>query len=346
MATARDGERANNVRPIFYSTRRAVAPLLPPPVLRAIHATDSHFVVNHASFTDEYLYSEPSMAILSAILLACTVWKAFQIVWTSSTSRSTAHLSKNEDTVLGNLAGARDRRQNGDDGFSPPFNDTVVICGASFSGKTTLLYLLCSDGPATLPMTVTSLVANVGYISSSGDSIGGQSADDTLLRLIDYPGHPSLSSQLSGLLNSEDTSRVILAIDSTQLVTDGAAVLYQRILTNLEVRQSWSARGSKVPVLVVCTKSDVKGSKNYKRMKIQIRNELDRLRKIDLELKQNSESSAAALPIKGRSIDLDNLGDDIPVSLHFVEAGIGEDGAIDVIKEFALTGALPDERNK
>ncbi|EJK73270.1 hypothetical protein THAOC_05115 [Thalassiosira oceanica] len=345
MATTRDGERASNVRPIFYSTRRAVAPLLPPPVLRAIHATDSHFVVHHASFTDEYLHSEPSVSILSAILLACTVWKAFQIVWTSSTSRSTAHLSKNEDTVLGNLVGAsRDRHQNGDDGFSPPFKDTVVICGASYSGKTTLLYLLCSDGPTTLPMTVTSLVANVGYISSD-DSIDGSAEDATLLRLIDYPGHPSLSSQLSSLLNSENTSRVIFAIDSSQSVADGAALLYKRILTNLEASQSWSARGCKMPVLVVCTKSDVKGSKNYKRMKIQIRNELDRLRKIDLELKLNSESSAAAFPIKGRSIDLDNLGDGIPIALHFVESGIG-DGGIDVIKEFVLTGALPEERNK
>ena len=339
MATARDGERANNVRPIFYSTRRIVAPFLPPPVLRAIHATDSHFVVHHASFTDEYLHSEPSMAILSAMLLACTVWKAFQIVWTSSTSRSTAHLSKNEDTVLGNLAGTRDRRKNGDDGFSPPFKETVVICGASHSGKTTLLYLLCSDGP--IPMTVTSLVANVGYISSD-DSIGGPAEDATLLRLIDYPGHPSLSSQLSGLLNSENTARVIFTIDSSQSVTDGAALLYQRILTNLEARQSWLARGFKMHVLVVCTKSDVKGSKNYKRMKIQIRNELDRLRKIDLELKQNS---ATVFPIKGRSIDLDNLGDQIPVALHFVESGIEEDD-IDVIKEFVLTGALPEEQNK
>ena len=95
-------------------------------------------------------------------------------------------------------------------------------------------------------------------------------------------------------------------------------------------------------VLVVCTKSDVKGSKNYKRMKIQIRNELDRLRKIDLELKQNS---ATVFPIKGRSIDLDNLGDQIPVALHFVESGIEEDD-IDVIKEFVLTGALPEEQNK
>ena len=40
--------------------------------------------------------------------------------------------------------------------------------------------------------------------------------------------------------------------------------------------------------LLVCGKNDVKGGKNYKRMKIQLRNELDKLRKVDLAIKEMS----------------------------------------------------------
>jgi len=45
------------------------------------------------------------------------------------------------------------------------------------------------------------------------------------------------------------------------------------------------------------------------------------------------------LNVMGKSIDLDNLGSDVPVSLHFVESGFGKD--MKAIHEFVLCGVLP-----
>jgi len=81
--------------------------------------------------------------------------------------------------------------------------------------------------------------------------------------------------------------------------------------------------------LLVCGKNDVKGGKNYKRMKIQLRNELDKLRKVDLAIKEmsgdsivnNGGGTKSLLNVKGKSIDLDDLGLDVLLSLHFLEAG-------------------------
>ena len=43
------------------------------------------------------------------------------------------------------------------------------------------------------------------------------------------------------------------------------------------------------------------------------------------------------LQVKGKSIDLDNLGLDVPVSLHFVESGFG--GAnMEEIRDFVVNG--------
>jgi hypothetical protein len=46
------------------------------------------------------------------------------------------------------------------------------------------------------------------------------------------------------------------------------------------------------------------------------------------------------LQVKGKLVDLDNLGSDVPVSLHFVESGFGKD--VEAIREFVINGVLPD----
>ena len=52
-------------------------------------------------------------------------------------------------------------------------------------------------------------------------------------------------------------------------------------------------------------------------------------------------SSKVTLNVKGKTIDLDDLGSDVPVSLHFVEAGFGMDG-LEAIHDFVLKGELPN----
>ena len=348
-------------RMVLTAVRKSMAPYLPPPVLRFMHGVDAHIQLHHAPFANDYCYDEPSMAILSALFLAYMIWKSALGMWTSTTMRSTAHLNGEENnTVLGGLTGIGDFVGGGDnkrrgDYASPSFRETVVICGARDSGKTSLLHRLCNmklmdNGP----MTVTSLTANAGYICpwediTNGDN-NGKIGGTMTIRIIDYPGHPSLLSQLTTLLIQGATARLLFVLDATESVTEGAALLYRYILTHAQVRKSWSKAGKTLVILVVCTKCDVNGAKNYKRMKIQLRTELDRLRKVDMAISDGSnvtngganhvdDDSKIMLNVMGKSIDLDNLGADVPVSLHFVESGFGKD--IKAIYEFALNGALP-----
>jgi len=351
---------------LLVTVRKSAAPFLPPPLLRFLHVTDTYFHLNHGSITADYCYDEPSMAILSSLFLAYIVLRSVQGMWASTTKRSTAHLTEDEDTVLGGLAvsgkgGTGGTKQGGysnKGGHAPPnFQDTVVLCGASNSGKTALLHYLCNskgnENEWDPPMTVTSLVANVGYACPWEDAADSANNGNMTIRIIDYPGHPSLLSQLTTLLLPAAASRLLFLLDASQPVTEGASLLYQYILTHSQVRKLWTEAGKKLEVLVVCSKSDAKGAKNYKRMKIQLRNELDKLRKVDLALKGRSTangdvhingSSKISLNVKGKSIDLDNLGSDVPVSLHFVETGFGmntDKGGLATVRDFVLSGVMP-----
>ena len=347
----------------FTVIRKASAPYLPPPLLRLIHATDTYFHVNHGFIATDYCHDEPSMVILSSFFLAYVLWHFAKGAWASATKRSTAHLSGEDDTILGGLVcpGHDSRRKRMDRSSTsremmPSFQETVVLFGATNSGKTTLLHYLCDskgkDNAWDPPMTVTSLVANVGYVCPWEDASDNGVHGNMTIRVIDYPGHPSLSSQLTTLLLPTALSRLIFTLDATQPVADGAALLYQFILTHAQVRQSWSKIHKSLVILVVCTKTDIIGSKNYKRMKIQLRNELEKLRKVDLMIYNGSKTtndneadmddahSKVMLHVEGKSIDLDNLGSDVPVSLHFVESGFGMRG-LDAVREFVWSGKLP-----
>lgn len=345
--------------------RKSSAPYLPPPLLRFLHVADTYVKLNHASFSEGHCHDEPSMAVLAALFLAYVVCRSVQGMWASTTSRSTAHLTGEEDAVLGGLGkdGILANKKGGDSTAGgrppPPFEETVVLCGASNAGKTALLHRLChakdKENAWDPPMTVTSLVANVGYVCPWEDANDASNGGNMTIRIIDYPGHPSLSSQLTSLLLPSVASRLVFVLDATQPVAVGAALLYQYILTHAEVREAWQAVGKTLEVLVVCTKNDVKGAKNYKRMKIQLRNELDKLRKVDLAVNGSSISNGGGvngssnimLNVKGKMIDLDNLGADVLVSLHFVESGFGVNGAkggMAAINDFVVNGVLPNPK--
>jgi signal recognition particle receptor subunit beta len=202
------------------------------------------------------------------------------------------------------------------------------------SGKTTLLHRLFCQNEREPPMTVTSLVANAIYLPKNNTN------HDGIVRIIDYPGHPSLASQFTQLLLPTTTSRVIFTIDTTQPVTEAVSLLYSSILINSPVRKSW--RDQQLDILVTCTKTDLKGSKNYKRIKIQLRNELERLRKVDSVV---SHPNGEDWTLNGKNIDLDNLGEDVPIRLYFVEVGLRseEDSGMAIVRDFVLNGLVPSK---
>lgn len=299
------------------------------------------------------------MSILSALFSAYIILRliqGLQFWWTSTTKRSTAHLSGEEDAVLSGLSQSKKRTDNksAHDDAAPQFDETVLLCGASGAGKTALLHCLCNENDGDSyrpPMTTTSLVVNVGYIGyisipRSNDNESDESKDKSAtVRLVDYPGHPSLSTKLTSLLLPDQTARIVFAIDATKPVTDGVAILYNSIFTNNQVRTAWKASGKTLSILIVCTKEDDKKAKNHKRMKIQIRNELDRLRKVDAAM-EDVTGNGSTTPIsiaKGKTIDLDDLGPDMP-ELHFVETGLGRtqggDSGLKAVREFVRTGNI------
>lgn len=364
---------------LLTAMRKSIAPYLPPPILRLIHAVDVNFHRAREGggtmfANNDYFNEEPSMSIMITLLFAYVVYASTRGMWTYTTRRSTAHLGGEEaDGVLGRVKGggrqhsssSSSSKGGGERHVQPSFRETVVVCGARDSGKTALLHRLCDAAAAggegkesygsswDPPTTVTSLSANVGYIcpryDATGESNGNNGRENMAMRIIDYPGHPSLLSQLTTLLLPSATSRVVFTLDATQSITEGAALLYRYILIHPQVRQSWSKAGRTLMILVVCTKSDSFGAKNYKRMKIQLRNELDKLRMVDLAITDSSnatngdsdinDGSEIKFNVKGKSVDLDNLGSDVPVALHFVESGFGK--GVEAIREFILNGLLP-----
>jgi len=137
-----------------------------------------------------------------------------------------------------------------------------------------------------------------------------------VVRVVDYPGHISLSTHLETLfypkINST-TIRGVLVVDSTKSLTEAASLLYNTILTNVDLLQKWSTaykkEGATLKIMVVCSKTDATNSKNWRRVKIQLRTELEKLRKIassvDSSADDGNESRTA---LTGKAIDLDDLG--------------------------------------
>lgn len=284
------------------------------------------------------------MTILSSLVMAYLLWRFFKgIAWLFSNKRSTAHLG--EESVLGNLGGYG----TGDRKGSPSsnaiiFDETVVLCGLMGSGKTALLHRLCHEKEGwELPLTVTSIIANVCYLPTANGHRHGNSG---VVRIIDYPGHPSLASEFTQLLIPATTSRIVFTIDAAQPITDAASFLYHSILTHTTIRKNLQQQSRILKILVACTKSDVKGSKNYKRIKIQLRNELDKLRKVDSVIREKTQNGEGDddWSLKGQNVDLDNLGDDVPISICFVEVGLGvekDNHGLVAVRDFVLNGVVP-----
>jgi len=134
------------------------------------------------------------------------------------------------------------------------FDETVVLVGPPGGGKTRLYYRLCHDEPK-MP-TVSSLAANVGYCGTT---------DAQKLRYVDWPGHLSLSHETIApiLSNTRQPLRIVLVLDASQPVAAAATVLDQL--------------PSNFPTIIACHKTDSPKAKNWRRIKIQLRTELERM---------------------------------------------------------------------
>jgi len=370
---AADAAAASSVRVPSHATLLAqikthATPYLPPPVVTAMAAFDSHPVIadNLALLTSD----EPSTAILMSVFVGFAILQLFRVLGLSNIigGRSTLHVDEDEEyDVLKKSSTTGD----GIVGSTVAFDNTVALIGPCGAGKTRLFHALCCSqgnpqqgGPAVVG-TVMSMKASAGYVAVT-DRYNDSASDNEAVRLIDYPGHPSLRPKLAPVVSI--SSRIIFFVDSTRPVADGAALLHS-ILTDGNVAAGWrkmlaggkgtATAAKKIPILLACTKSDVPKSKNWRRMKIQLRSELEKLEKIggatsvaagagggnaDGNMKSGVVSAAnndrlTLAKGKGGGLDLDNLGEDIAATLHFFS--VGSDTGMEALEAFVKQGIIP-----
>jgi len=364
---------------VLTRTREALSPYLPPPVLNAIHTIDSNPQLQ------QLVGNEPSMSIATAILCIYVIGfvfktiSSFNMTITGKKKQSVEGLVDDEpESAVTSHLSKLTTRGNGQ------YGDLIVLFGPSQSGKTVLFHTLVStssssstspskiDPSVHVPQTVMSLKAKFTTLTipPNDDDDNNNINDKTLtIRIVDYPGHTSLSSQLPSLLHpsskytkNSSFSRALFVVDSTKPLTDAANMLYHQVLTNSTLLDAWektmNKTGQVLQIMVVCTKIDMKNSKNWRRIKIQMRNELEKIRKIAISTNATTaslqgghgsienvddEPQAAMRDLTGKNIDLDDLGNNgVPmIKLHFISLGCrGEMEGMKEVQAFVNYGKV------
>ena len=243
---------------------------------------------------EPYLGPEPTVTLVGSILLGVLVWQVLKII--NSLSSGRAIVDDDDDHVISSSHKKQD------------YANTILLCGPSNAGKTRLFYHLCFG--QTNVRTVTSLRANV-------------EVSEAKVRFMDYPGHASLlSPQFLDILNS--APGIVLVLDTTQPVASVADVLYQLLAYAHEKQKVFD-------IFVACHKADAPNAKNWRRIKIQLRTELERLLKVR-SMEQDSTAEFWWTP--GKPLDLDNVPQ---ATLQFCstscESGVGMQELMEFINE-------------
>lgn len=248
-----------------------------------------------------YVGPEGTVNITATLVLAWLFWW----VGTRLFHRSGRAVSDDNDQVLlSTKSTAKD-----------DFDATVVFIGPRQAGKTRLFYQLCySEG--NLP-TLMSLKANVGI------------APDTRIRYVDWPGHASVNDPaLVSVLTSKKDVRIVIVMDATQPVSAAADNLYQ--LLNL-----LHSKKTKTTIFVACHKKDFPKAKNDRRIKIQLRTELERI------LAAKTALGEPAAWCSAQPLELDELSF---VKLHFCATTCEGSGSPELMT-FCQTGVVADAKS-
>ena len=249
---------------------------------------------------EPYLGPEPTVTLVGSLLLGVLVWQILKIL--SSLSSGRAIVDDDDDHVISSS-------------HEKDFTSTVLLCGPSGAGKTRLLYQLCCGEPNVL--TVTSLRANVEVSPEK-------------IRFMDYPGHASLqSSQFLDILNK---CRIVLLLDATQPVAQVADVLYQLLAYAHKKKIS-------LEIFVACHKVDAPNAKNWRRIKIQLRTELERI----LKVRSAEDSTADFWWTPGKPLDLDKVPQ---ATFEFCSTSCETNVGMEELRSFCRLGSEPEMEEK
>jgi signal recognition particle receptor subunit beta len=298
--------------------RQTITPYLPPPVIRGIQQIDAQLL--------DTVGPEASVTILSTLLVG---WLTISIVRFLSSrvgrGKGRAIADEDEDHVL---SGSSLKKV-------VDYDATVLLCGPTKAGKTRLYYQMCYR-EKNMP-TVMSIKANVGLskpavvATTEDDTKESSSPKEPVIRYMDWPGHASLDDPaLKQVLQSQP--RIVLVLDATQPAAPAADTL-DELLSLYASRPKKSTKT--IPIFVACHKKDFPKAKNWRRCKIQIRTELERL----LSVRQGSEDLTSWWP-KGEALDLEKLPGGI--QLHFASTTCESTGCPE-LEHFCRTGELPAE---
>jgi Signal recognition particle receptor beta subunit len=252
------------------TVRESLVPFLPPPVTQGIRTIDSTLAV--------YVGPEATVTISVTLLVA---WVVVALVQRWISSRTGPAIKA---VVSGDDEGTTLSKNEG------TYDATVLLAGPRNGGKTRLFYQLCYT-ERYIP-TVMSLEPNVGVTTYTGDDSTNRSMQR--IRYVDWPGYASVQDPSFVSIIAPDVTivkkvhpvRVVLVVDATQPVTIAAEMLFQlfTILYDAYVNEppattSSSSHSNRTTpsIFVACHKKDFPKAKNDKRIKIQIRTELERL---------------------------------------------------------------------
>jgi signal recognition particle receptor subunit beta len=291
--------------------RETLTPHLPPPVTRLIaKQLDPRL--------EPYVGPEATVTLVATLAAAWTILVLLRFLVNRLVGRKGRAIADEDDDHVLSTSTSPAGEEHAD--------AQVVLCGPINAGKTRLFYELCYQS-GNMP-TLMSLKANVGlWTSADGDGT-------TAVRYTDWPGHASLQDPAfrSLLLLRSEPPRIVLVLDATQPVSAAADALYELLRYAALTRQKTTAATT---IFVACHKSDLPKAKNHKRIKIQMRTELERL----LKLRKDAEERDAAAwwPATGEPLELDRLS---CCTLHFSSTTcVGKDCT--ELLEFCRTGRLP-----
>jgi signal recognition particle receptor subunit beta len=285
--------------PFQTNIRKAITPYLPPPVIHFMRRIDPQL--------EPLIGKEATINIVGSLFVAWLLFLVVTKLLGSSGSGKAIQEDDHDQNVL-----------QRDDHSTRPFDGTIVLCGPSMSGKTTLFYHLVYRGGSNNNnnnslCTVKSIRSNTGFMESSNNT----------WRIVDTPGHWGPDKLLQAITISQ-VQRILLLVDSTQPVAQAADYLYAL----WTVMESSCSSATRPQLLVSCHKNKHSKAKNMRRIKLQLRSELERLQK----LKAMDHDERSSCPTDWEK----NLNE-----ILFCSSNVGQGGMIlEDVQQFCESGTI------
>jgi len=319
-----DEQKQQQQQPPLWRTtiRQTISPYLPPPVVSSMTN-----VIDPA--LEPMVGPEASMTLGGTIILGLVIMQLLKII--SALSGQGRAIATDDDDDDDEIV-VKDKMKKDE------YGETVLVCGPMGGGKTRLFYSLVHGNPNA--PTITSIQANVGLLqpnsSTKSTLADGEDGDGTTngtkpIRIMDYPGHADWhSSQIIQVLDSLD--RLVLVLDSTQSVSPAADILYH-ILAHATFNKK-----RKIHIMVDCHKADAPKAKNWRRIKIMLRTELERLLKV-----RATESDEALFWPPGKPLNMDHLEF---AEIYYTSVSCVSQKGMDELQDFILVGKKDDDSDK